>query len=110
MIVALTRRIEKHPANTGVLAQLILPNRELPSIARNQGHCPGHAGDGFWDRARPGLRFSFFHPMKGEETAAAPKSPIFEEIIAVHSLHLAPKYLGNVTAGIRENLCGLLLK
>jgi hypothetical protein len=45
--------------------------------------------------------------MKGEE---APKSPIFEEIIAVHSLHLAPKYLGNINAGIKEHLCGLLLK
>ncbi len=35
---------------------------------------------------------------------------ILEEIIAVHTLHLPPKYLGNISTGIKEVLASFLLK
>ena len=35
---------------------------------------------------------------------------LFEEIMAKHTLHLAPKYLGNVSGGVKETLQDMLLK
>lgn len=34
---------------------------------------------------------------------------VLEEIIAVQTLHLAPKHLGNVSAGVKESLSSMLL-
>lgn len=34
---------------------------------------------------------------------------VLEEIIAVQTLHLAPKHLGNISAGVKESLASMLL-
>lgn len=47
----------------------------------------------------------------GWETSAQEGSlSTLREIIAVHTLHLSPKHLGNVSAGIKETLTGMLLQ
>lgn len=45
-----------------------------------------------------------------ETTEQAGEASIYEEIIATHTLHIAPKHLGNLGAGVKETLHSMLLQ
>lgn len=45
-----------------------------------------------------------------EMSEQAPEASIYEEIIATHTLHMAPKHLGNLSAGVKETLHSMLLQ
>jgi hypothetical protein len=48
--------------------------------------------------------------MEEESTSNTPVDSVFEEVIATHTLHIAPRYLGDLRAGAKSHLDVSLLK